>query len=914
MLYGREAERARVDALLAGALASRSGALVVRGAAGIGKSSLLDDAASRTAMPVLRATGIESESELAFAGLHQLLLPVLDHADRLQGVQSDVLERAFGLRAGEVDDRFRVSVAALGLLAEVADDEGLLCVVDDAQWLDEPTAESLLFVARRLEAEGIVLLFAAREADVRRFDAPGLPELWLGGLDGGSATALLGDGMSEAVRDQLLAVAEGNPLALVELPASLSREQLAGREPLIDPLPVGRGVERAFQGRISALGEHARRFLLLVAADDASELAPVLRAAELLGIDVTALDDLEAAELLHVDGTSIRFRHPLVRSSVYRGAGFTQREGVHHALAAVLDPERDADRRAWHRAAASPGPDAEVADELEQSALRARLRGGHAAAATALERAARLSCEDAACGRRLLAAAEANWTGGRPHRCGPLLEQAERVLEDDDARIRVALLRGSYELERGRPADAYRLFLTAAAEVQEADPRAALEMLVRAGEASSVSGHKEWAQELAAIAADVPGGAHDEELFMVALLEGVARLIWGDVDAGVPALEHARELSGAFDHPRYLAFAAMADMHLGDFVSAHARRARAVALLRSSGAVGELPLALVLLAASEVWMGRYTSAAANGAEGLRLAEGTGQDTHVAWQLAILALAAAARGEEAECRRRAADAIELAIARGLSLPGSLGAFALGRLELGLGRPEIALGHLALIRDPASGLESWITAHYAAGDHVEAAVRAGRPELAVPVLEDFAPWAERVPPRWPAAVAARSRALLASGAGAEAHFAEALRIPADAETPFEHARSELLFGEALRRGRRRTEARTHLRAALAAFQRLGATPWAERASGELRATGETARRREPSTIDQLTPQEMQIARFVSEGASNREVASKLFLSPRTVEYHLHKVFTKLGIASRGELAGILPRLDGAAQPVS
>jgi ATP/maltotriose-dependent transcriptional regulator MalT len=394
---------------------------------------------------------------------------------------------------------------------------------------------------------------------------------------------------------------------------------------------------------------------------------------------------------------------------------------------------------------------------------------------------------------------------------------------------------------------------------------------------------------------------------MLAALEGIAHLIKGDAEAGVPALEHARELAAGFEHPRYLAFAAMVDMYMGDFVRAHDRRARAVARLRSAGAVGELPLALVLLAASEVWLGRYASAAANAAEGRRLALGTGQDTHLAWQLAVLARAVAPQGRETQCREYAGEAIELAVARGLPLPGSVAASALGALELGLGRPEDALGHLAVIWDPASGLANWVTALYAAGDFVEAAVRSGRPELTEPAVRDFAAWADHAPMRWPAAVAARMRGLLASGAEADAHYEASLQLRADTETPFEHARTQLLYGEHLRRARRRSEARPQLRAALAAFERLGAKPWAARASTELRATGETARRREPSTIDQLTPQELQIARFVSEGASNREVAVKLFLSPRTVEYHLHKVFTKLGIASRGELGRMLPRLD-------
>jgi DNA-binding CsgD family transcriptional regulator len=909
VLYGRDSERAGVDALIDGARSSRSGVLVVRGEAGIGKSSLLEHAVDAgDGMPVLRASGVESESELAFAGLHQLLRPVLGLLDRLPEAQAGALATAFGLDDAVVGDRFLVSLATLALLSEAADEAGLLCVVDDAHWLDEPSAEALVFVARRLEAEGVVMLMAAREGDVREFEAPGLPELRLDGLPAASAAALLADragpALSESVHDRLLAFSQGNPLALIELPTSLSPEQLAGREPLVEPLPVGEGLERAFLGRIRALDPQAQQLLLLAAADDSGDLAAVLRGAELLGADVEALDRLEAADLVRVDGTALRFRHPLVRSAVYRGAGFSQRESVHLALAQALPGDADADRRAWHLAAASPGPDAAVADELEHSAVRARLRGGHAAAASALERAAQLSEDDAARGRRLLAAAEANWLGGLPQRAGPLLEQADRLLTEPEPRARAALLRGSYEFERGRPSDAYEVLVAGAEELGGLDRRMALEMLVRAAEAASFSGRMDRFARVAGLAAAAPVSAHDEELFMVGLLEGMAALMDGDQASAADTLQRARELAEQFEHPRYLVFAGYADSALGDFATGQTRHERAVARLRAAGALGDLPLALELLAAAEVWMGQFAAAAANASEGARLAAETGQDTNASFLLGTLARAEAPQGREADCRKHANEAIELAVARGLPLPGAVGLLALSVLELGLGRPEEALAHTTAMVDPGSGLAHPITAIYSAPEMVEAAVRSGRPELGEEALERFAPWAEHVPARWPAAAAARMRGLLAEGDTADGHFEEALRLHADAELPFEHARTRLFYGEQLRRSRRRSDARPHLRAALAAFERLGATPWAERARGELRATGETARKREASTLDQLTPQELQIARFVSEGATNREVASKLFLSPRTVEYHLHKVFTKLGIASRGELARMLP----------
>jgi DNA-binding CsgD family transcriptional regulator len=915
VLYGRDVEQARIAALVDGARSSQSSVLIIRGEAGIGKSSLLEDLVTKTSeMPVLRATGVESESELAFAGLHQLLRPVLGMLDSLPEAQADALATALGVRSGAVEDRFLVSLGALGLLAEAADERGLLCVVDDAQWLDRPSAEALLFVARRLEAEGVVVLLAARDGDARRFEARGLPELWLDGLAAEPAAALLaehaGPGISSSVQERLLALGHGNPLALVELPSTLSADQLSGRDPLFEPLPLGQGVEAAFRGRVDALDPQTQQLLLLAAADDGADVATVLQAAELLGIDASSLDELEQAQLLRVDGAAVVFRHPLLRSAVYGSAAFSQREAVHLALAQALGDESNADRRAWHLAAASTAPDPAVADELERSAVRARLRGGHAAAASALERAAQLSEDDADRSRRLLAAAEASWLGGNAQRAGPLAEQAEPFLTDPDLRARAAFVRGSYEFERGMPRDAYPVLIAAADDARERDPRMALELLVRAAEVAAFSGRSEWSSEVARLASAVPIRARDEQLFMVALLEGTALLLEGQPGPGVAALERARELGEAFEHPRYVTFVAFTDTYLGDFPAAEARHSRVTAGLRAAGALGELPFALELLAAAEVWTGRFGAAAADAAEGARLARETGQDTSASFLLATLARAEAAQGREEECRAHAGEAIELAMARGLSLPGAVGLFALEVLELGLGRPEEALTHMTAILDPGSGLAHPLVALFTAPDFVEAAVRSGQPALCEPVLEGFAAWAARSPAPWPAAATARMRGLLAEGAAADEHFEEGLRRHADAALPMEHARTRLLYGEHLRRTRRRGDARPHLRAALSTFEHLGAKPWAERARGELRATGETARKRDPSTIDQLTPQELQIARFVSEGATNREVANKLFLSPRTVEYHLHKVFTKLGIASRGELARLLPEESEAA----
>jgi len=909
-------ECAQIDALLEEGRASSSGVLVLRGEAGIGKSALLEHAiASAQGMAVLKATGVEGESELAFAGLDQLLRPVLGHLDDLPPQQRRALAGALGLEPTEVSDRFLASIALLSVLAEAAEQSGLLCVVDDAHWLDEPSLGALLFVARRLEAEGVVMLLAVRLGEERGLEGHGLPELMVEGLAPEAATALLaeraGPDLPTVVHERLVGFTRGNPLALVELPGSLTPEQLAGRELLLEPLPVGEGVTRAFLGRIEQLDERAQLLLLLAAADDSGDLAAILRAAELLGVDVADLDTLQATGLARVEGTKLVFRHPLVRSAVYRSAAFSRRETAHLALAEALPDEADADRRAWHLAAASPGSNSAAAAELESSAVRARLRGGHAAAATALERAAHLSEDDASRGRRLLAAAEANWIAGRAQRAGPLVEQAEPLLTDPALRARAAMLRGSHEFERGVLAHAFEVFVTGAHEHAARDPRAALEMLVRAAETAQQAGNPEWAAQIAALAQELVRDDHVEEQFMVALLRANAGVMSGDYSEAPEQFDRAYELADGFEHPRYLLSAAMGDILRGDVVGAYGRRARAVALLRAAGAIGELPLYLELLAGTEVWLGRFSAAAATAGEGLRLSRATGQDMHVSFQLAGLARVDAARGNAEDCAAHAGAALELSAARGLTLSGSVALWALGILELGRGRHEEAVRHLHAIAQPGSGFANPVTALYSAPDLVEAAVRCGRPDVAGAAHDRFAAWADWAPATWTRASSLRSQALLADDDDeADALFGAAVALEGDNELAFEAARTRLLYGEHLRRRRRPSDAREHLRAALTVFERFGAAAFAERAGGELRATGETARRRDPSTLDQLTPQELQIARFVSEGATNREVASRLFLSPRTVEYHLRKVFMKLGISSRGELARMLP--DEAPAP--
>jgi AAA ATPase domain len=487
VLYGRTAECAAVDRLLEDARSGRSGVLVLRGEAGVGKSTLLGYAAERAkggpaGMTVLRAAGVESEVELPFATLHQLLRPLLDRVGRLPEPQAAALHGTFGM-AATPSDRFLLSVGVLSLLAEAAEERPLVCLLDDAQWLDQASADALVFVARRLAAEGIVLLFAARDPEVRRFDAAGLPELQLAGLEDAAAADLLAarsQAMAAAVRDRLLRAAAGNPLALVELPAMLEPAQLDGRAPLPDPLPVGARVERAFADRIERLPPATQATLLVVAADDTGEVATALRAGRLLELDGLALGPAEAAGLVRVAGGRVEFRHPLVRSAVYRNAGFAERRAVHLALAESMDGADDADRRAWHRAAVAVGPDEPVAAELERSAERAQARGGYAAAAAALERAAELTGEETARAGRLAAGANAAWLAGRPDWALGLLDRAAGAAPPPPLRAGLAQLRGHIELFCGSPADAHRILADGAAGIAGADPEQAALLLAEA--------------------------------------------------------------------------------------------------------------------------------------------------------------------------------------------------------------------------------------------------------------------------------------------------------------------------------------------------------------------------------------------------------------------------------------------------
>ena len=908
LLYGRDAERSIIGALLQGARASRSGVLIIRGEAGVGKSTLLEDARVRAPeMQLLQCVGIESEAHLPFAALHQLLRPVLRHLERIPGPQESALRGALGLGAGGGDDRFLVSLAVLSLLAETAEEGPLLCLVDDAQWLDDASADALVFVARRLEAEGIVVLFAAREGAARKFEASTLPELRLGGLDADAAGALLthqaGIELSPAARERLVERTGGHPLALIELPSALGEAELSAGEPLLTPVPISARLEHAFLARVQALPDETQTLLLVAAADDTGEISTALDAAAQLGVGPGALDAAEQAALARVRGTRLEFHHPLVRSAVYQGAPLSRRHAAHRALASVLEGEAEADRRAWHRAAASVAPDPSVVEELEQAAERARQRSGFAAASRALERAAVLTPEELPRARRLTLAAENAWLAGRLERARMLLERARPLASEAIERADIDRYLGLIEVSSGIPAHAHRLLFGAAAEVAPLDGERALELLNLASIAALYAGDGDVAIAIADLARKLEVDETPLGCMLVQLLIGLGAHFEGDFTQAAASLrsalafeEQLREAALA-EHPVAVLFAGRAAFFLSDDERAYPLHVEAAARARASGALGVLTQILPRLAHTELRAGHPSSASANAAEGLRLARELDQHDLAAYGLVVQALIAAHRGAEDECRSLAAEARELAAAHGFEFVSGLADWALVQLELGLGQVDEALQR-------AHHISSRDVGFFAALDRIEAAIRVGELDTAHAWLAAFEPWAECGGAAWARAAVLHAHALLSEDEQeAERLFQTALGVHAEGSRPFERARTELAYGELLRRSRRRVDAREHLRTALDAFERLGATLWAERARVELRASGQTARKRDPSTRGQLTAQELQIAQFVARGLSNREVAAQLFLSPRTIAFHLRNIFRKLGLSSRTQLA----RLD-------
>ncbi|SEG74368.1 Predicted ATPase [Actinacidiphila yanglinensis] len=945
MLHGREAEAGTVEALLAGARAGRSGVLVVRGPAGIGKTALLAHALGQANAPapagmtVVRGSGVEFEAELPYAGLELLLRRAMGAIGSVPEPQQRALRAAFGLSAGTPGEPMFVGLAVLSLLSGHAGDGPLLCVVDDAQWLDRASADALAFAARRLDAEGVVMLFAARDGE-GSFAARGLPEVRLGGLDEAAAGALLaerGAALGPAVRRRVLAEAQGNPLALLELPLTLDPGGAAGTGgpgPVADVLPLTSRLEAAFHGRVGDLPPGTRTLLLIAAADHTGDPDILLAAATALGVGVDDLPPAQDAGIVLVDEEDrLRFRHPLMRAAIHQRAALPERLAAHRALAEACDPVHDPDHRAWHLAMAATGPDEEVAAALEATAHRARERSGHSAASVAYERAARLSTDAAARAGRLLLAAEAASEAGELPRARDFAEQAARaagpVLPPGSAaeavvRARALYVRALADFWQGAFPGAHRMLLEGAGAAAAADPERAGRMLVQAVHTAWYLGADEVDATVRRLAAlELPPGTpirHVAGFLTGALAHPDTEADTGtdtdtdadaDADSASPpatvpeAAAAVRAAAGGRTDPRETVMLCAAGLVRGQDAESYELAAALAAECRDSGGVGRLATVLFFRAEVEIFESRLDDALATAAEGLRISRDTQQAQWVSQLSGALAQVAALRGEEEVCRGRVAEA--LAAAPGAPVaPGAAWAYwSQGLLELGLGRARSALERLELLADPS--LRHQISATRSVPDLVEAAVRVGQPARAAEPFARFERWARRAGQGWADAVVARCRALLAPDAQAEAYFTAALAGHDPHRRALETARTELLYGEWLRRARRRSEAAGHLRAALEVFERLGARPWADRARGELGASGApvTVPQETRSLAEQagLTPQESQIVRLAAEGLSNKDIAARLFLSPRTVGYHLYKAYPKLGVVSRGELASLV-----------
>jgi DNA-binding CsgD family transcriptional regulator len=897
MLYGREVQLAAIDRLLEGMLSGRAGALILRGEAGIGKTALLDAVAEQAAgARLLRVTGVEAEAELPFAGLHALMRPALDEIDALPERQAVALRGAFGMAEAAVADRFLVGLGVLSLIAELAEDRPVLCLVDDAQWLDRASADALVFAARRLHAERVAVILAARDEPVS-VSLPGLPELRLGGLDRLAAEQLLaGSGLVRAVRDELIAEAGGNPLALIELSRGLSAGQRAGSvTPLTLPAvsPVGR-VQQTFGGRVAALTQPCRRAVLVAALAGLAELGEVSRAIEVAGGSLTDLAAAERARLLRVTSAGVVFSHPLVRSVALAGSDVAERMAGHRALADVLD----GDRRAWHLAALATGPDEEVAAALDAAAQRAAHRGSSAAVSAAYERAAGLSTDAAARGLRLALAAEAAAYAGQMPRAADLAEQAARLVTDPGQAGALAGLRAFLEAEAGRIADAAGFLLEEAALLGQVDSDSAQVMVLEGFQMLWVNAGPAPPRELEYQAAAIlpPAAAT-----LVAFLQAV-RQLQGSGPHG-PISPPARADLDSLPVTRFSGFSRMFfDLIQGDVQAVHRRAAGMTAEFRDTGSVGLLAYALTYLADAQGLCGEFLDATASAEEGLRIAVDTGQVALISELTSAAAMLAAIAGDERACRARVGQARDLSAGTG-ALPLAAADHAFALLDLGSARYQSALDRMqAISAGPGRHAPHLL---YAYPDHVEAAVRAGRPDLAARPLAIFTAWAGAIGQPWASAVAARCAALTATGADAGPLYQQAIAGHQGDGRPFEQARTHLLFGEWLRRSQRRADARDHLLQAAATFARMGARPWQDRAESELRAVGGAAVPvRADDPLARLTPQELQVVRLAAVGASNKQIGARLFLSPRTVGYHLYKAFPKLGVATRDELARYAP----------
>jgi DNA-binding CsgD family transcriptional regulator len=900
-LFGRRGERATLGGLVAGARAGQSQVLVVRGEAGIGKTALLDYVeTSATGCQIVRIAGVEAEMELAYAGLHQVCSPFLGRLDRLPDPQRIALSIAFGLTAGDAPDRFLVGLAVLDLLADGAEERPLICLIDDAQWLDRVSAQAVAFVARRLVAERIAVVAAIREPSDER-DFGGLPELRVHGLGEADAGQLLDSvvkgPVDPRVRDRIIGETRGNPLALLELPRAWTTAELADGFERSDPL-ISR-IEEGFIRRLSTLPEDTQRLLVAAAAEPLGDATLLWRAAAVLRLGPNAGDAAQAAGLIQF-GARVRFRHPLVRAAAYRFASTEVRQAAHRALAEVTDADLDPDRRAWHRAHATQAPDEEIAAELERSAARAQSRGGLLAAAALLERAARLTPDPARRAERELAAAWRKRGGGALDAALGLLASIEAGPADKLRAAKVKHLRGQIALDQRRATDAVQLLVDAAQHFEPLDGELARETYLEALGAAIFSSATDDVVSAVAVAARVAAPIHGEPRIIDLVLEALATRLVDGHTAAVPSLARVLTAVRSIDYRvddvgRLLGqvgnpFTGYVATELWDFDAGRRVAELQVQRARDAGALVQLQFTANELAVNEMLAGRLTDAAALVEEDRMVSDITGNPP-VGYASMLLA---ALRGTDAAAQL-ITTVRDQTLALGEGRIVNFAGYATAVLNNGLGRHDIAVQAAREVfdRDVLAGYQMMVISELA-----EAASRTGDTELVEAALHRMSERARATPTAWALGIEARLRAIL-GGEDADASFRESIQHLDRAGVGLELARGHLLYGEWLRRTGQRIKAREQLHTAHDMLHAMGATAFADRARRELVVLGEKGLQRSTETTGQLTVQEFHIARFARDGLSNAEIGTRLFLSPRTVEWHLGKVFAKLGVSSRREL---------------
>ena len=903
-LRGRRREQEQLCRLVTGIRSGRSGALLVRGETGIGKTALLEYLVEQASgCTVARATGVQADMELPFAGLQQMFGSMLGSLGTLPDPQRDAVQVAFGLRSGPAPDRYAVGLAVLGLLAEAVEEGPVVCIVDDAQWLDHASAQTLAFVARRLLEESVAMVFAVRDPSEDETFAS-LPELVVQGLRDEDARALLGvaiaAGVEPRVIERIIAETRGNPLALLELPRGLTAEELAGGFAASPAQPISARLEQSFLRQVRSMPKRTQRLLLLAASEPMGDPALLMRAAEVIGLDAEAAAPAEAAGLIEL-ATRVRFQHPLLRSAIYRAAPLADRQAAHRALAEATDARTDPDRRAWHRAQAALGTDEDLAAELERSAERAQARGGLAATAAFLERSAALTPDRGRRAGRSLAAAQAKYLAGSPPAALTLLESAGSAEMDALQFALAQRLRGRIALHGGRSGEAAPILSAAAQQLESLDPGLARETHLEAMHAAAVAGRLGMGMRQAAVAARTAPAAPTPQHASDTLLDGLAVRFTEGISAGAPILKLA--LAGLLDGNEdseedvrwpWLACRVAADVF--DDQTWHLLATRYVLIARVAGALGVLPIALMHLSLMHMFEGDLDKAAALVEEVDSIIEATASRRMNISKLML----AAYRGDEARASSLIDEAEQNAIARGEGFVLTFAEHARAVLYNGLGQYTAALENA----QRASSQDELHASVWSLPELVEAAVRSGKPELATDALERLGERTQVAGTEWALGIAARSRALLSDGPIAENLYREAIDRLGRCRVALELARTQLLYGEWLRRRGRRLDAREQLRTARVSFLEMGAEAFAQRAIRELLATGETARKRTDETRGELTPHETRIARMARDGASNQDIATQLFVSRKTVEYHLHKVFTKLGIKTRQQLEQVLP----------